>query len=331
MSEAQEKYNDAASTAKDKTDAYKQSLDALVGVHLSAAQAETQYSENSLALLGKLNENRAIANGLTDASQATTLAQTAAINENNAAIQGNVKSAMDLANATFQETNDIGKATAELEQHRAGLVKVMMQNGYTEEAAKAYIDRLGLTPENINTQVNLANAQANTAIDTTQGKLDVVGQGANPAITANTAPAAGPIAGVQDQINQVNQGGKATITADTGPAKQELSGLGRWWQDFTRGLGVIGDAFGGKADGGPVLRGQPYMVGERGPELFVPRTGGAIIPTSLAARMGSQSGSTVINVTIQHSGLGIDSPKLQRDLVGALQRYTAREGPLGVH
>ena len=330
MSDAQEKFNDAASTAKDKTDAYKQSLDALIGVHLSAAQAETQYSENSLTLIGKLNENRAIANGLIDANQATTLAQTAAVNENNSAIQANVKSAMDLANAKFQETNDIGLATAALETNRQKLIANMVATGYTEEAAKAYIDRLGLTPENINTQVNLANQQANSALDTTQGKLDVVDQGANPAITANTAPAAGPIAGVQDQINQVNQGGKATITADTGPAKQELSGLGRWWQDFTRGLGVIGDAFGGRADGGPVLRGQPYMVGERGPELFVPRTGGAIIPTSLASRMGSQSGSTVINVTIQHSGLGIDSPKLQRDLVGALQRYTAREGPISV-
>ena len=34
----------------------------------------------------------------------------------------------------------------------------------------------------------------------------------------------------------------------------------------------------GRATGGPVNAGQPYMVGEKGPELFVPRNNGGIIP-----------------------------------------------------
>lgn len=33
-----------------------------------------------------------------------------------------------------------------------------------------------------------------------------------------------------------------------------------------------------RADGGPVFSGRPYVVGERGPELFVPSTSGAIVP-----------------------------------------------------
>lgn len=40
----------------------------------------------------------------------------------------------------------------------------------------------------------------------------------------------------------------------------------------------IGKALQGRADGGPVSGGTPYMVGERGPELFVPRTSGTIVP-----------------------------------------------------
>lgn len=37
--------------------------------------------------------------------------------------------------------------------------------------------------------------------------------------------------------------------------------------------------FGGaRADGGPVSSGTPYLVGERGPEMFVPRSSGTIIP-----------------------------------------------------
>lgn len=35
---------------------------------------------------------------------------------------------------------------------------------------------------------------------------------------------------------------------------------------------------GGKASGGPVNSGTPYMVGERGPEMFVPKSSGTIIP-----------------------------------------------------
>lgn len=36
--------------------------------------------------------------------------------------------------------------------------------------------------------------------------------------------------------------------------------------------------FGKRAAGGPVSGGSPYMVGERGPELFVPGTSGSIVP-----------------------------------------------------
>jgi hypothetical protein len=43
-------------------------------------------------------------------------------------------------------------------------------------------------------------------------------------------------------------------------------------------LGAIGNFFTPKADGGPVSSGMPYMVGERGPELFIPNANGSIVP-----------------------------------------------------
>jgi len=49
--------------------------------------------------------------------------------------------------------------------------------------------------------------------------------------------------------------------------------------------GVVGNVTGfvggllGRQHGGSVSRGQPYMVGERGAELFVPRQGGTIVPS----------------------------------------------------
>lgn len=53
------------------------------------------------------------------------------------------------------------------------------------------------------------------------------------------------------------------------------------------GLGeVLADAFGGaRALGGPVEPGRAYLVGERGPELFVPRAAGAIAPGGVTVQM----------------------------------------------
>jgi len=54
---------------------------------------------------------------------------------------------------------------------------------------------------------------------------------------------------------------------------------------------VVKTAFAGaRADGGPVARGQAYLVGERGPELFRPAAGGEV---------GPAGGAATINVTLR--------------------------------
>jgi len=55
------------------------------------------------------------------------------------------------------------------------------------------------------------------------------------------------------------------------------------------------DLLEGRASGGPVRAGVPYMVGEEGPELFVPQTSGAIAPYGAAAMAGAAD--VVVNVT----------------------------------
>jgi len=50
---------------------------------------------------------------------------------------------------------------------------------------------------------------------------------------------------------------------------------------------VIG-ATAGRAIGGPVAPGAAYVVGEKGPELFVPAGGGEIVPGPWSARGGAQ-------------------------------------------
>jgi len=57
---------------------------------------------------------------------------------------------------------------------------------------------------------------------------------------------------------------------------------------------MAGSFFGGKASGGAVQKGQPYMVGEQGAELFIPNQSGQI---QQSAR-GGNGGATTVNFNI---------------------------------
>ena len=82
------------------------------------------------------------------------------------------------------------------------------------------------------------------------------------------------------------------------------------FNSFMRSIGFsFGSASGGtitggsglkftpRAYGGPVNSGSPYMVGERGPEMFVPRSSGTIIPNNAMSSM--QAPQVVNNYNIQ--------------------------------
>ena len=59
-------------------------------------------------------------------------------------------------------------------------------------------------------------------------------------------------------------------------------------------------AFKARANGGPVSSGQTYMVGERGPELFVPGRSGTIVAND---KMGGGSTNVVVNVDAKGSSV----------------------------
>jgi hypothetical protein len=59
-------------------------------------------------------------------------------------------------------------------------------------------------------------------------------------------------------------------------------------------------AFKARAKGGPVSSGQTYMVGERGPELFVPGRSGTIVAND---KMGGGSTNVVVNVDAKGSSV----------------------------
>jgi hypothetical protein len=87
------------------------------------------------------------------------------------------------------------------------------------------------------------------------------------------------------------------------------------------------------AVGGPLESGEMSLVGEKGPELFVPNTGGNILPAENTARllmgMGRRSeggGGTTIQVVVNGSATKADG----QAVVDALQRWSRSNGRVPV-
>lgn len=78
---------------------------------------------------------------------------------------------------------------------------------------------------------------------------------------------------------------------------------------------------GGRAVGGPIEAGTAYLVGERGPELVVPRAAGSVIPNGALAAMGG--GSTAVTVEI------VDTTGLFETRVSRISGAQVRAGLAG--
>ena len=80
--------------------------------------------------------------------------------------------------------------------------------------------------------------------------------------------------------------------------------------------GILGSIFGGFLHaGGSAQAGKPYVVGEKGAELFVPRTSGTVIPNN---ELGGMGGSTNIVVNVDASGSSVEGDETQGRELGRL-------------
>ena len=85
--------------------------------------------------------------------------------------------------------------------------------------------------------------------------------------------------------------------------------------------GLFKDLF--RAEGGPVTGGQPYIVGERGPELIVPGMSGTVIPNhalnAMPVNVGAARSEPTSQVTINADLRGPDVAAVER-----LERFVAK-------
>jgi tape measure domain-containing protein len=104
-----------------------------------------------------------------------------------------------------------------------------------------------------------------------------------------------------------------------------LAAVGDVGTGFNFDAGAMLNFGGFKAKGGPVSSGQTYMVGERGPELFVPGRSGTIVAND---KMGGGSTNVVVNVDASGSnveGDAEDSKQLGRVIAAAIQQELVKQ------
>ena len=79
--------------------------------------------------------------------------------------------------------------------------------------------------------------------------------------------------------------------------------------------GFLGSLLGGlfRANGGSVKANQPYIVGERQPELFVPNRSGTILPSVTS---GGDSITNIVNVSVDASGSSVQGDSAMSQQLG---------------
>ena len=184
-----------------------------------------------------------------------------------------------------------------MEQYSAALEKIDLLH------AKNIIDEE--TMIRLTGEAGAAFAAASGDVEDMASRLSIVNEEAN-----KTIPAMSQLAQISnDAGSMIAQGFEDAILSGQ-KLGEVVRSLGRdlvrlvfsqlVTQPLAAGIGgAIKAAFGARAMGGPVSSGSPYVVGEKGPELFVPHASGTIVPNNkMGGGSGSGSGSVTVNYNI---------------------------------
>jgi len=182
------------------------------------------------------------------------------------------------------------------------LEKVRIQNQLGEElrAAKSVEEEILLVKKAI-ANIDAARTRINEQLTKQEMKLKSLYEGIGSAIEN----------GIVSAIDGAIQGTKTLGDV----ARSVFSEISRQLISFGVNS-LLGSIFPGsrffRANGGPVSAGKSYMVGERGPEMFTPNTGGRVTPNS------DLGGTTNIVVNVDASGSAVEGDEEQGRELGLL-------------
>jgi TP901 family phage tail tape measure protein len=131
--------------AKQAADGFRSSLDLLTGGQLDLEDSAIRWNVAMAEVGSALKDNGQTLDINTEKGRA-----------NREAVLGGVQAALDYAGALVGSGKSAQEARGFLDLYVAGLKNQLRQFGLTEGEAQAYIDTLGLTPETLDTAVQLA-------------------------------------------------------------------------------------------------------------------------------------------------------------------------------
>jgi|GEM_PF-4880754 len=162
--------DDSALDAADSFDALdtaasllRDAFDKLIGRNVDLDAAYSDVFDGAKAVTDAFAENQATLDPLTEAGRA-----------NRDAVRDQVDALLDLGIGLVETGSSNDEAAATVLGLRDSLIKQMIQAGLTREAAEEYIAQLGLTPENVETSIELANVEASKL--RIQGHIDELGE-----------------------------------------------------------------------------------------------------------------------------------------------------------
>ena len=227
------------------------------------------------------------------------------------------------AEQLVKETNEQAKKAIIFEQQTALVANQReVQRDLNELQARADQDRFNALQKHIEQQYEL-NTAAQNQLKLADGISNTLGQGIGGAFDALIAGseafgaslkriASGVLIDIAKQLLQIFVIEQA-INALRGvltpfSAATPLGAGGGMVGKF----GTLGPNFGipQRAQGGSVMAGQPYLVGERGPELFMPGRSGGI------ARAGSFGGGANIVVNVDAGGTNVQGNQPEGQALG---------------
>lgn len=173
--------------AKQEAKEFTTALERLTGPAINVEQAVLAWDDALSGLDETLMEN-----------EATLSRQSAEGRENRKAILDTVEAAQEHASAMIESGATTEEATATLNRHVDELRREMRQAGHSSEAIQDYIDKLNLTPDQIET-----------------------------VIEADSGPARGEVEGFTGDVTSM-PAVPMDVGADTTPARQEIGDLRNW-------------------------------------------------------------------------------------------------------
>jgi len=263
--DAVEQMGDQTSTATDRLDAYKTAMDGVIGIQLSSFEAATAYGSAISGLTEELTNGALSLDVFTEEGQA-----------NRDAISGAAQAALDHAEARGRETGSVEAANEVLGRHVTQLTDVMRQAGLTDAEIAAMISQMGLTPENLQTLIELQNVPgATAALDAHQRNIaDTPGEAATTLSAYDRASAA--IFGVESARDRLD-GTSASVSINIREVFSRVNDsiFGRWGFATEYAKGGIHEFATGGITPAHIAKGDRirYAEPETGGEAFIPRLG----------------------------------------------------------